>query len=184
LLRTLNPEELKSATGDIFGRIYEYFLTGFADLKAHGGGEFFTPVSLVQLITNVDEVDEEKIKSDVEGLVKLVSMEELESNDWSLTPGRYVGVDESIKTEKLGVSERPQSPYDISKINFDRLRQEFTNSKSKRTTRLAFINADWRDFQNKPAIEEKYKGGILIDDYLDILKRTDSKCSNFTGLTF
>lgn len=29
---------------------------------------------------------------DVEGLVKLVSMEELESNDWSLTPGRYVGV--------------------------------------------------------------------------------------------
>jgi hypothetical protein len=42
----------------------------------------------------------------------------------------------------------------------------------KKTTRLAFINADWRDFQNKPAIEEKYKGGILIDDYLDILKRT------------
>ncbi|MBU0462229.1 MAG: transcriptional regulator, partial [Proteobacteria bacterium] len=38
--------------------------------------------------------------------------------------------------------------------------------------RLAFINADWRDFQNTPAAEEKYKGGILIDDYLDILKRT------------
>ncbi len=29
---------------------------------------------------------------DVEGLVKLVSCEELEANDWSLTPGRYVGV--------------------------------------------------------------------------------------------
>ena len=42
----------------------------------------------------------------------------------------------------------------------------------KKTTRMAFINADWRDFQNKPAIEEKYKGGILIDDYLDILKKT------------
>ena len=42
----------------------------------------------------------------------------------------------------------------------------------KKTTRMAFINADWRDFQNTPAIEEKYKGGILIDDYLDILKRT------------
>jgi hypothetical protein len=25
LLRTLNPEELKQASGDIFGRIYEYF---------------------------------------------------------------------------------------------------------------------------------------------------------------
>jgi hypothetical protein len=42
----------------------------------------------------------------------------------------------------------------------------------KKKTRLAFINADWRDFQNTPAIEEKHKGGILIDDYLDILKRT------------
>ncbi len=55
LLRTLNPEELKQVTGDIFGRIYEYFLTQFADLKAHDGGEFFTPVSLVSLIANVLE---------------------------------------------------------------------------------------------------------------------------------
>ena len=29
---------------------------------------------------------------DVPGLVKLVSRSEIESNDWSLTPGRYVGV--------------------------------------------------------------------------------------------
>ena len=29
---------------------------------------------------------------DVEGLVKLVDKSELEENDWSLTPGRYVGV--------------------------------------------------------------------------------------------
>lgn len=61
LLRTLNPEELRRATGDIFGRIYEYFLTGFADLKAHDGGEFFTPISLVQLIANVIEPDHGKI---------------------------------------------------------------------------------------------------------------------------
>lgn len=55
LLRTLNPDELKNVSGDIFGRIYEYFLTGFADLKAHDNGEFFTPVSLVSLIANVIE---------------------------------------------------------------------------------------------------------------------------------
>jgi type I restriction enzyme M protein len=30
---------------------------------------------------------------DVEGLVKLVGREELKENDWSLTPGRYVGVE-------------------------------------------------------------------------------------------
>ncbi|MDR5752147.1 MULTISPECIES: N-6 DNA methylase [unclassified Caballeronia] len=55
LLRRLNPEELKTANGDIFGRIYEYFLTQFADQGAHDGGEFFTPISLVQMIVNVIE---------------------------------------------------------------------------------------------------------------------------------
>jgi len=55
LLRELNPEELKKISGDVFGRIYEYFLTQFADQKAHDGGEFFTPVSLVSLIANVLE---------------------------------------------------------------------------------------------------------------------------------
>ncbi|MCE9684441.1 N-6 DNA methylase [Halomonas alkalisoli] len=53
LLRTLNPDELKRVKGDIFGRIYEYFLTQFADQGAHDGGEFFTPVSLVSLIAHV-----------------------------------------------------------------------------------------------------------------------------------
>ena len=53
LLRTLNPEELKNVSGDVFGRIYEYFLTQFADQKAHDAGEFFTPISLVSLIAHV-----------------------------------------------------------------------------------------------------------------------------------
>ena len=53
LLRTLNPEELKEVGGDVFGRIYEYFLTQFADQGAHDGGEFFTPVSIVSLIAHV-----------------------------------------------------------------------------------------------------------------------------------
>ena len=43
---------------------------------------------------------------------------------------------------------------------------------AKKTTRLAFINADWRDFQNKPASEESRKGAILIDACLDILNKT------------
>ena len=47
LLRTFNDPALKRADGDVFGRIYEYFLTQFADQKAHDGGEFFTPVVLV-----------------------------------------------------------------------------------------------------------------------------------------
>jgi type I restriction-modification system DNA methylase subunit len=58
LLRTLDPEELKITSGDVFDRIYEYFLTQFADLKAHDNGEFFTPVSLVSLIANVLEPEQ------------------------------------------------------------------------------------------------------------------------------
>ncbi len=42
-------------------------------------------------------------------------------------------VDASIDTQKKRVAEA-QSPYDISKINFDRLRQEFGKSTTKRTT--------------------------------------------------
>jgi len=57
LLRTLNPDALKQVSGDVFGRIYEYFLTQFADQKAHDGGEFFTPVSLVSLIAHVLDPD-------------------------------------------------------------------------------------------------------------------------------
>jgi len=57
LFRTFNDPALEKATGDIFGRIYEYFLTKFADQKAHDGGEFFTPISIVQMIVNVIEPD-------------------------------------------------------------------------------------------------------------------------------
>ena len=57
LFRAFNDPALKNATGDIFGRIYEYFLTKFADQKAHDGGEFFTPASLVQMLVNVIEPD-------------------------------------------------------------------------------------------------------------------------------
>jgi type I restriction enzyme M protein len=61
LLRTLNSDELRNADGDIFGRIYECFLTQFADQGAHDGGEFFTPISLLQMIVNIIEPTNGKI---------------------------------------------------------------------------------------------------------------------------
>jgi hypothetical protein len=42
----------------------------------------------------------------------------------------------------------------------------------KTTTRLAFINADWRNFQNKPAVDEAPEDAILISDYLRALNKT------------
>jgi len=43
---------------------------------------------------------------------------------------------------------------------------------TKKTTRLAFINADWRDFQSKPAVDENRKDAILLDQYLNLLNKT------------
>ena len=57
LMRLFNSEQIKRATGDVFGRIYEYFLAKFSVQKAHDNGEFFTPPSIVQTIVNVIEPD-------------------------------------------------------------------------------------------------------------------------------
>ncbi len=55
LLRCFDSQALRSATGDVFGRIYEYFLMKFAMAGAQDNGEFFTPPSLVQTLVNVIE---------------------------------------------------------------------------------------------------------------------------------
>ncbi|RJQ50841.1 MAG: SAM-dependent DNA methyltransferase [Desulfobacteraceae bacterium] len=57
LMRLFNSERIRQANGDVFGRIYEYFLAKFSVQKAHDNGEFFTPSSLVQTIVNVIEPD-------------------------------------------------------------------------------------------------------------------------------
>jgi len=57
LLKIFNDEALREANGDIFGRIYEYFLMKFAMAGAQDSGEFFTPPSLVRTIVNFIEPD-------------------------------------------------------------------------------------------------------------------------------
>jgi type I restriction enzyme M protein len=59
LIRIFNTEAIRSISGDVFGRIYEYFLMQFSmsGAGAQEGGEFFTPPSLVQLIVNFIEPD-------------------------------------------------------------------------------------------------------------------------------
>ncbi len=54
LLRQFNdiPED---ASGDVFGQIYEYFLGNFALAEGQGGGEFFTPRSVVRLMVEIIE---------------------------------------------------------------------------------------------------------------------------------
>lgn len=60
--KTILPELLKTfsdipkdASGDVFGKIYEYFLGKFALSEGQKGGEFFTPTSVVRFIVEVIE---------------------------------------------------------------------------------------------------------------------------------
>ena len=59
LIRIFNREAIQKISGDVFGRIYEFFLMKFSmsGAGAQEGGEFFTPPSLVQLIVNFLEPD-------------------------------------------------------------------------------------------------------------------------------
>ena len=59
LIRVFNKDDIKELPGDVFGRIYEFFLMKFSMVGAGAqeGGEFFTPPSLVELIVNLIEPD-------------------------------------------------------------------------------------------------------------------------------
>lgn len=59
LLKNFNSVDF--AEGDVFGKIYEYFLGKFAMAEGQGGGEFFTPTSLVKLIVEIIEPYQGKI---------------------------------------------------------------------------------------------------------------------------
>jgi len=54
LVRVFNKDAVRQAKGDVFGRIYEFFLMKFSmqGAGAQEGGEFFTPPALVNLIVN------------------------------------------------------------------------------------------------------------------------------------
>jgi len=54
LLKTFNSIPM-DVEGDVFGKIYEYFLGKFAAAEGQKGGEFFTPTSIVKLIVDIIE---------------------------------------------------------------------------------------------------------------------------------
>ena len=54
LLKNFNLIDM-DIEGDVFGKIYEYFLGKFALQEGRGGGEFYTPTSIVKLIVEIIE---------------------------------------------------------------------------------------------------------------------------------
>ncbi len=52
---TIGLGDAESRSKDILGRVYEYFLGKFASQEGKGGGEFFTPQSVVKLLVGMIE---------------------------------------------------------------------------------------------------------------------------------
>ena len=55
LISTIGMGDEASRSKDILGRIYEYFLGKFANAEGKGGGEFYTPRSVVKLLVEMIE---------------------------------------------------------------------------------------------------------------------------------
>ncbi len=54
LLKIINSIP-RNLTGDVFGKVYEYFLGKFASSEGKGGGEYYTPTSVVRLMVEMIE---------------------------------------------------------------------------------------------------------------------------------
>ena len=69
----------------------------------------------------------------------------------------------------------PDGISGMSKANYLKFLESFfalAHLNAKKSTQMAFINADWRDFQNTPAKSETHVNSILINDYLRILDQS------------
>ena len=69
----------------------------------------------------------------------------------------------------------PDGISGMSKANYLKFLENFfslAHLEAKKSTQMAFINADWRDFQNTPAKNETRMNSILINDYLRILNQS------------
>ena len=55
LIATIGLGDAESRSRDVLGRVYEYFLGKFANAEGKGGGEFYTPQSVVKLLVEMIE---------------------------------------------------------------------------------------------------------------------------------
>ncbi len=83
-----------------------------------------------------------------------------------------------IKKEKEyeeKANENTPSISSYTKEEYERFLEGFfllSHKKSKETTRMAFLNADWRDFESTSALKEKLDKSITIFDYHRLLSET------------
>jgi len=89
-----------------------------------------------------------------------------------------------IKKEKAyreKANEKTPSISSYSKERYEEFLEGFfllAHQNTKQTTRMAFLNADWRDFESTSALKEKPDKSITIFDYHKLLSKTGWKVTH------
>ena len=78
-------------------------------------------------------------------------------------------------------NEKTPSISSYTKEEYERFLEGFfllAHQNANRTTMMAFLNADWRDFESTPALKEKPDKSITIFDYHRLLSETGWKVTH------
>ncbi len=118
LVRIFSRPALKNATGDVFGRIYEYFLNKFAQSGAQEGGEFFTPPSLVKTMVNFIEPDHGVVFDPAVGSAGMFIQTTHFLEDHHITNAklRFAGQEKSENNQRLAIMNMVVHGLDATNI--------------------------------------------------------------------
>jgi len=85
------------------------------------------------------------------------------------------------KAYEKKAKENTPSISSYTKEDYERFLEGFfllAHKNAKPTTSMAFLNADWRDFESTPALKEKPDKSITIFDYHRLLSKTGWKVTH------
>lgn len=173
----------KDATGDIFGQIYEYFLGNFALAEGQGGGEFFTPRSVVRLMVEIIEPKEGRVFDPACGsggmFVQSAHFAESHKAAGNQSDFYVMGCEKTRETVKLakmnlvvnglkGTIEQANSYYEDPHQSFEKFDYVFANPPfNVDDVNLLQVEKDPRFNaygvpKNKSAIKSKDKGTVTV----------------------
>lgn len=117
VVRIFNRDTLLNAEGDVFGKIYEYFLNKFAQSGAQEGGEFFTPPSLVRTIVNFIEPDHGLVIDPAVGSAGMfIQTTHFQEQNNTHNPMQFVGQEKTENNQKLAIMNMVLHGLDASNI--------------------------------------------------------------------
>lgn len=117
VVRIFNRDTLLNAEGDIFGKIYEYFLNKFAQSGAQEGGEFFTPPSLVRTIVNFIAPDHGLVIDPAVGSAGMfIQTTHFQEQNNTHNPIQFVGQEKTGNNQKLAIMNMVVHGLDASNI--------------------------------------------------------------------